>query len=83
MVVPGGVEGELAEEFTGAGVDDSDVEVVDEHQDAGAGVGSADADVVEAAGVAQGEFSELVDAVGADPVVGVGGCCWVGFGRAV
>jgi hypothetical protein len=36
-----------------------------EQQYAGAGVGSADADVMEASGVAQGEFSELVDAVGA------------------
>lgn len=80
MVVPGGVQGELAEEFAGGGVDDADVEVVDEDQDAGVGVGSADADVVESAGVAQGEFSELVDAVGAYPVVGVGARCWVGFG---
>ena len=46
MVVPGGVKGEFTEEFAGGGVDDSDVEVVDEQQDAGAGVGSADADVV-------------------------------------
>jgi hypothetical protein len=53
---------------------------VDEYEDAGAGVGSSDSDVVEAAGVAQGEFSELVDAVGADAVVGVGAGCWVGFG---
>ncbi|WP_205878780.1 hypothetical protein [Mycobacterium camsae] len=52
-------------------MDDSDVEVLGEDQYAGAGVGSADADVVESAGVAQGAFSLLVDAVGAEAVVGV------------
>jgi hypothetical protein len=36
-------------------------------------VGPADADVVEAAGVAEGELAVGVDAVGADPVVGAGG----------
>ena len=70
----------MAHEFAGRGVDDSDVEVLDEQQDAGAGVGSADADVVESAGVAQGEFSVLVDAVGADPVVGVKAFAGGGFG---
>lgn len=44
------------------------------------GVGSADADVVESSGVAQGEFSELVDAVAADSVVGVGLFAGGGFG---
>ena len=51
-----------------------------EHEDAGAGVGSADADVVQASGDAQGDDAGLVDAVGADPVVGVGAGCGVGFG---
>jgi hypothetical protein len=46
LVVAGGVEDEVAQEFAGGGVDDSDVEVLDEDQDADAGVGSADADVV-------------------------------------
>jgi len=46
-VVAGGVDGELAEEFTGGGVDDPDVRVLDEQQDVGSGVGSADADVVQ------------------------------------
>jgi hypothetical protein len=45
-------------------VDDADVEVVDEHQDAGSVVVAADAD-------AQGDGSGLVDAVGAGDVVGV------------
>ena len=30
LVVAGGVDGEFAEEFAGGGVDDADVEVVDE-----------------------------------------------------
>ncbi len=45
MVVLGGVDGELAEEFAGDGVDDADVEVLDEQDDVGSLVGSADADV--------------------------------------
>jgi hypothetical protein len=49
LVVPGGVEDELAEEFAGGGVDDFDVEVLDEDQDAGSVVDAADADVVQSA----------------------------------
>jgi hypothetical protein len=33
LVVAGGVEGQLAEEFAGGGVDDADVEVFDDEQD--------------------------------------------------
>jgi len=73
LVVPGGVDGEFAEELAGGGVDDADVQVLDEHQDAGPGVGAADADVVEPAVDAQGQLAVFVHAVGADPVVGVGG----------
>ena len=44
-------------------------------------MGPADADVVEAAVDAQGELAVGVDAVGADPVVGVGGpVAGAGFG---
>jgi hypothetical protein len=50
LIVAGGVENQIAEQFAGGGFDDSDVEVVDEDQDAGSGVGSADADVVQAGG---------------------------------
>ena len=46
---------EVAEEFSGGGVDDADVEVVDEEDDVGSGVGSSDADVVELAVDAQGD----------------------------
>ena len=50
---------ELAEEFAGVGVDDADVEVVDEQDDVGAGEASAEADVVQAAVVAQGDACRL------------------------
>jgi hypothetical protein len=36
-------------------------------------VGPADADVVEPSGVAEGDFAGVVDDVGSDAVVGVGG----------
>jgi hypothetical protein len=65
LVVPGGVEFEVAERLPGAG-DDPDVQVVDEHEDRGAGVAAADADVVQAAGVAESEFAVGVDGVVAD-----------------
>ena len=69
MVVPGGVEGEVAEDLAGGGVDDADVEVGDEEEDGGSGVGSSEADVVEAAVVAEGDAAGGVDAVAADAVV--------------
>jgi hypothetical protein len=72
LVGAGGVEGELAEEFAGGGVDDADVQVLDEEQDVGPGVGPAGADVVELAGVAQGDVAVGIEAVGADLLVGVG-----------
>ena len=72
LVVAVGVEGELAEEFAGGGVDDADVEVGDEDDDVGSGVGPADADVVELAVVPQGDDAGVVDAVVADAGVGVG-----------
>jgi hypothetical protein len=51
------------------GVEDADVEVADEDQDAGSGVAAAQSDVVQAAVVAQGDDAGVVDAVVADPVV--------------
>ncbi len=42
-----GVEGELAREFAGGGVDNADVEVLDEQDELGPGVGPAGADVVD------------------------------------
>ena len=72
LVVLGGVEDQVAEEFAGGGVDDADVAVADKEQDAGSGVGPADADVVEPSAVAQGDGAMVVDAV-RTRVVGVGG----------
>ncbi len=69
LVVAGGVEGQIAEQFAGGGVDDADVQVLDEQQDVGSGVGSAGADVVELAGVAEGDGAGFADDVGADAVV--------------
>lgn len=82
MVVPGGVECEVAQDFSGGGVDDGDVVVLDEDEDAGSVVMAADADVVQASVDAQGDGSGLIDAVGAHAVVGVDAGCWVGFGAA-
>jgi hypothetical protein len=82
LIVPGGVDVEVADEFAGGGVDDPDVEVADEHENAGSGVGSADADVVQSAVDPQGQAAVGVDAVGADPLVAVeslpGGCFGAG-----
>jgi hypothetical protein len=72
LIVPGGVEGEFSQDFAGGGVDDADVEVLDEDQDVGSGVGSPDSDVVESAGVPQGDGAGFGDSVGADAVVGFG-----------
>ena len=78
------VEGEVAEEFAGGGVDDPDVEVVDEGHDGCAGVSAADADVVEAAGAAEGDGAGGVDAVVADAMVGAGvGAGGSGLGEQV
>jgi hypothetical protein len=49
LVVASGVDVEICDELAGGGVDDSDVEVLDEQQDVGSGVGSADADVAQSA----------------------------------
>ncbi len=47
LVALGWVEDELPDEFAGDGVDDADVKVLDEDDDAGSGVGSVDADGAE------------------------------------
>jgi MFS family permease len=54
-IVAGEVEGEVTQGFSGGGVDDSDVEVLDQDQDAGSTVDAADADVVQASVDAQGD----------------------------
>jgi hypothetical protein len=47
LVVAVEVDGELAEDFAGGGVDDDHLEVLGEEFDVGSGVGSPDADVSE------------------------------------
>ncbi len=61
----GGVEGELSEEFSGRGVNYSNVELVDEEEDGGSGVGSSYTDFVEVAVVAEGDFAGVVDTIAA------------------
>lgn len=72
LVVAAGVDGEFAQELAGGGVDDADVEVVDEQDDVGSGVGSTTADVVQPTVDAQGDGAGLVDAVVTDSHLGVG-----------
>lgn len=83
MVVAGGVKGELAQEFAGGGVDDSDVQILDQEQDVGSGVGPADADVMQSAVVAQCDDAGCVDLVLAHAVVGRGRGAWLSFGAAL
>jgi hypothetical protein len=71
LVVAGGVDGEFADELAGGGVDDADLQVVDEEQDGVSGVGSSDPDVVQPAVHAQGEFPVRVDVVVVAPVMAV------------
>lgn len=78
LVVAAGVEDQLAEEFAGCCVDDPDLEVLDEQDDAGSGVGSADADVVQSAVVPQRDRAGFVDAVVSDSLVRVGVRGWAG-----
>ena len=69
LVVAAGVEGELAQELAGGRADDADVQVPGENQDLGPGVSTADADVVEVAGVAQGDGADGPDLVGQETVL--------------
>jgi hypothetical protein len=55
LVIPGRVEGEVAEDFSGGGGDDFDVVVVGQDQDAGSVVVAADPDVVQASVDVQGD----------------------------
>jgi hypothetical protein len=70
LVVPGGVEVEVAEDLAVWGCD-ADVDVLDEDEDGLVGVAAADPDVVETAVVPQGELAVGVDGVVADPPAGV------------
>jgi len=80
VVAAGGVEGEVSEQFAGGGVDDADVEVGDEEDDAGSGERPAEGDVVEVAVVAEGDVAAVGDAVVTDAPVGVVALGGGGFG---
>ena len=67
LVLPRGVQGELAEDLSGGLGHDGDLAVLDDENDVGSGVGSADADVEELAVVAQRDLACGVDPVGAEP----------------
>ena len=70
-VIAAGFDAVAAEDAVVGFADDGDGG--DKDEDFGAGVGAADAEVAQAAGVAQGEFAELVDGVVADAEVLAGG----------
>ena len=75
-----GIDAEGADDFAGGGVDDADVEVVDEHDDACSVEGSSEADVVELAVDAHADVA-VVDAVVSDPELVVSGLiAGAGFG---
>lgn len=61
LVTACGVQGEVADDFSGGLVHDRDVAVFDDEDDAGSGVGSADADGVHAGVVAEADFPGSVD----------------------
>ena len=67
LVVPGWVEGQLADDSAVVG-EDPDVGAGDEHGDGSAGVSAAEADVVESALVADGDLAVAVDLVVAETV---------------
>ena len=60
LVLPLGVQGELAEDLSGGLGHDGDLAVLNDQNDVGSGVGSADADVEELAVVAQREPSQVL-----------------------
>jgi hypothetical protein len=80
LIVAAWIDDQVAQDFSGGGVDDGDVEVLDEQDDVGSGVGSADADVAESAGDAQGDAAGLVDLVASGAVVGVAAAIGAGGG---
>jgi len=57
LVIAGGVEGEVSQEFSCLLVDDPDVEAFDEHDDFRIFVGSPDSDVVHFSCEAEGDGS--------------------------
>ena len=64
LVVAGQVDGELPQEFAGGGVNDRDVEFLNQECDVGSGVGSPHADVAQLAGESEGDGAGIVDTAG-------------------
>jgi hypothetical protein len=83
-VVGVGVDAVAGDELVGVLGDDGDRGGGDKDKDFSAGVGNADAEVMQAAGVTQGEFAAVIDRVAADAKV-FGGLMSGGqaLGRAV
>ena len=79
-VVVVGVDVVAGDELVAGFADDGDGVDGDQDQYRGVRMGASDAEVVQAAGVAQGEFAELVDGVVADAEVFEWLARWVGFG---
>ena len=68
-VVPCRIDQVGVEDLAGVPVCDGDLVLIDEDQCGCAAVAASDAEVVQCAGVAEGEFDVPVDGVVADPVV--------------
>ncbi len=82
LVVAVGADGVFAEDFSGCGVADGGVVVVDQDEDGFADVGASDAEVADVAGVTDADFPVFVDFVGSgSPFVGVVCGRWGGFGE--
>ncbi|WP_181029246.1 hypothetical protein [Mycobacterium kansasii] len=67
-----GVDDVAAEDVVAGFADDGDGFAGGQDEYWGVGVGASDAEVVQSAGVAHGEFAELVDVVVADAELGAG-----------
>ena len=80
LVVPAGIQDQLAQQFAGDRVDDADIEVLDEQQDVGSGMGSPDAHVMQPTGMTQGDHASGIDAVVADAGMGIVASGGAGFG---
>jgi len=80
-VVAVGIDVVAGDELVAGCGQDGDGGGGDEDEDFGAGMGDADPEVVQAAGMAQGEFAAGIDGVAADAVVlGRRDAGWGGFG---
>jgi len=63
VVVPRWIDREFSEELAGCGVNDSNLEIVDQHEDVGSPVGSSDPNVVQLTVEPKAHLAELVNAI--------------------